>query len=126
MFRASPPSQSQSNVPRSVRQESAFSGVEQASAPDQSFPIDLIRFSIQAEKRKKQNNNSAVTSTYNYELAHAAPQSSLNYRDVMVLDGLFAREDMPEIAGDVDQMLGRFMPAPCWDDDAFEFLNELL
>lgn len=125
MFRVSPPSQSQQSLSRSVRQEAEPSVVEQTAAPDQSFPIDLIRFSIQAEKRKKQN-NSAVTPTYNYELAHAAPQSSLNYRDVIVLDGLFLRDDMPEIAGDVDQMLGRIMPAPCWDDDAFEFLDQLL
>lgn len=125
MFRVSPLSQSQPSSPRSTRQESVFSDVEQTSPTDQGFPIDLIRFSIQAEKRKKQQNFTAIA-TYNYELAHAAPQSSLNYRDVIVLDGLFLREDMPEIAGDVDQMLGRFMPAPCWDDDAFEFLNELL
>ena len=87
-----------------------------------SFPIDLVRFSIRAEERKQaiKRNNHAANAIASDILQHAAPLISINHQDVTTLDELFWREDITEIAADIEQMLQSFLPAPCWDDDPFD------
>ncbi|OKH14218.1 hypothetical protein NIES208_13975 [[Limnothrix rosea] IAM M-220] len=90
---------------------------------DHSFPIDLIRFSIRAEKRKK---NKYHTPQASYSPQHAAPLISINHRDVTTLDELFLRDDIAEIANDINIVLQKFLPAPCWEDDPFEVVKILM
>ena len=86
-----------------------------------SFPIDLVRFSIRAEKRKQSSKrDSAANFIASDILQHAAPLISINRQDVTTLDELFWRDDIAEIADDIEQMLESFLPAPCWDDDPFD------
>lgn len=59
-------------------------------------------------------------------LEHAAPLSPLRDRDVLALSEWFQREDMGTIEADVAHCLLVLLPAPCWEDDPFEFLNEFL
>ena len=56
----------------------------------------------------------------------ASPLSPLRDRDLTALHDFFQREDMTAIETDVNQMLLRLLPAPCWEDDAFEFLRDFL
>ena len=86
-----------------------------------SFPIDLVRFSIRAEKRKKSSKRGGLGNDIASDiLQHAAPLISINRQDVTTLDELFWREDITEITADIEQMLQSFLPAPCWDDDPFD------
>lgn len=86
-----------------------------------SFPIDLVRFSIRAEQRKELSKQDQVAQFIASDLLqHAAPLISINHQDVTILDELFWREDITEIAADIEQMLASFLPAPCWDDDPFD------
>ncbi|MGB2926591.1 MAG: hypothetical protein WBB82_14930 [Limnothrix sp.] len=84
---------------------------------DDSFPIDLIRHSIKAEKRKKKQVYTPQNVGY---IDHAAPLISINHRDVIILDELFLTEDATEIFDDINRMLQQFVPTPCWEDDPFE------
>lgn len=58
--------------------------------------------------------------------SHAAPLSPLRERDIQALSAWFDREDMTTIETDVDRCLLVLWPAPCWEDDPFEFLQEFL
>lgn len=92
-------------------------------AHDQGFPIDLIRFSIQAEKRKSKKYHTPQAS---YSLLYAAPLISINHRDVDVLDELFLRDDMADIEREITEVLQQFVPEPCWEDDLFGDLSGLV
>lgn len=123
MFRASPLPHRQQSLTNTPRQDASIAVPSRSVGFDDSFPIDLIRYSIEAEKRKKHQSHAFQL---HYASFHAAPLISLNHRDVVVLDELFVREDMSEIVADVDGMLARFMPAPCWEDCPFEVLEDWL
>lgn len=58
--------------------------------------------------------------------SYASPLAPLRERDLQALVQWFQREDMYAIETDLNQMLLQLLPAPCWDDDAFEFLREFL
>lgn len=58
--------------------------------------------------------------------AHAAPLSPLRERDIQALSAWFDRDDMAAIEADVDRCLLVLWPAPCWEDDPLEFLQEFL
>ncbi len=57
---------------------------------------------------------------------YADPLSPLKERDLLSLANLFQRDDMYDIEVDLNQMLLRLMPEPCWEEDPFEFLKEFL
>ncbi len=57
---------------------------------------------------------------------HAAPLSPLRDRDVVALGQWFDRADMEVIEADLAHCLLALWPAPCWEDDPFEFLEEFL
>jgi hypothetical protein len=121
MFRTSLPSSKQWVVNHSDELQSSPTLL--TFAHDQGFPIDLIRFSIQAEKRKSKKYHTPQAS---YSLLYAAPLISINHRDVHVLDELFLRDDMVEIEREIEGVLEKFMPEPCWDEDLFEGLSGLI
>lgn len=56
----------------------------------------------------------------------ASPLSPLRERDLAALATWFHREDMYAIESDLNQMLLHLLPEPCWDEDAFDFLQEFL
>ncbi len=57
---------------------------------------------------------------------YADPLEPLRERDLFSLANLFQREDIGDIEVDLNQMLLRLLPAPCWEEDPFEFLQEFL
>jgi len=57
---------------------------------------------------------------------YAEPISPLRERDWVELAALFQSDEMLKVEADVNQMLLRLLPEPCWEDDAFEFLKEFL
>lgn len=59
-------------------------------------------------------------------MSHAAPLSPLRERDVVALADWFERNDMLSVESDIDHCLLVLWPAPCWEDDPFEFLQEFL
>lgn len=61
-----------------------------------------------------------------YQEFHAAPLSPLRERDLEAMNLFFQREDMAQIEAEVNQVLLHLLPAPCWEEDALEFLREFL
>lgn len=104
------------------RAKEPFNASRPSATKDDCFPIDLIRFSIKAEQRKKHRHHTPQGYMSN---VHAAPLISINHRDVTTLDDLFLGEDIQEIFEDVNKMLKQLMPAPCWDEDPFALIAEL-
>ncbi|MDX2228117.1 MAG: hypothetical protein NW220_00675 [Leptolyngbyaceae cyanobacterium bins.349] len=58
--------------------------------------------------------------------SYADPLEPLRERDLQALDKLFQRDDMYTLEADLNQMLLHLLPAPCWEEDAFEFLRDFL
>ncbi|UBF25229.1 hypothetical protein K9N68_26985 [Kovacikia minuta CCNUW1] len=58
--------------------------------------------------------------------SYADPLAPLREQDLKALTAWFERDDMTEIAADVQQRLVQFAPEPCWEDDPFDFLREFL
>lgn len=57
---------------------------------------------------------------------YADPLAPLKERDLLSLTTLFQRDDMYDIEVDLNQMLLRLLPEPCWEEDPFEFLRDFL
>lgn len=53
----------------------------------------------------------------------AEPLSGLKERDNKALAELFEREDVEDINADIMGCLSFLYPAPCWEDDPFDFLE---
>lgn len=66
------------------------------------------------------------TQPISYQEFHAAPLSPLRERDLEAMNLFFQRDDMIHIEAEVNHLLLRLLPAPCWEDDALEFLREFL
>jgi hypothetical protein len=49
---------------------------------------------------------------------------ALKKRDIEALNDLFQREDVDEIAEEINKNLSFLWPALCWEEDALEFLRE--
>lgn len=58
--------------------------------------------------------------------SHAAPLPPLRDRDETALAELFERDDLDDIATDVITHQLWLWPAPCWEEDPFEFLGDYL
>ncbi|MGG6296614.1 hypothetical protein ACQ4M4_19660 [Leptolyngbya sp. AN02str] len=56
----------------------------------------------------------------------AAPLMPLRDRDMHVLADWFHQPDIHAIEADILHNLEYLYPAPCWEDDPFEFLHEFL
>ena len=56
----------------------------------------------------------------------AEPLSALKERDTQALAELFEDEEIEAIQADVLLCLSFLSPAPCWDEQAFEFLKDFL
>ncbi|MCT7975029.1 hypothetical protein [Laspinema olomoucense] len=56
----------------------------------------------------------------------AEPLCALKERDTKALAELFEDEEIDAIQADVLLCLSFLSPAPCWDEQAFEFLKEFL
>lgn len=108
---------------RPDRSQEPFNATRQSLTRDDSFPIDLIRFSIKAEQRKRQQPQTSYQN--NFSNIYAAPLISINHRDVTTLDDLFLGEEIQEIFDDVNGMLQQLTPALCWDEDPFALVAEL-
>jgi hypothetical protein len=123
MFRTSPSIQSKRVVTRPDRSRDQLNATRQSPTRDDSFPIDLVRFSIKAEQRKKHQRQAFHQSDLSN--VHASPLISINPRDVTTLDDLFLGEDIQEIFDDVKVMLQQLTTTPCWDEDPFALVAEL-
>jgi hypothetical protein len=49
---------------------------------------------------------------------------TLKKRDMEALNDLFEREDVDDIAEEINKNLSFLLPALCWEEDALEFLRE--
>ncbi len=97
-----------------------------------SAPLDgLAALKQLAQKREQQTTLHQQT---DYPLpfkriendTHAAPLSPLRDRDIAALGQWFDRVDMEVIEANLAHCLLALWPAPCWEDDPFEFLEEFL
>ncbi|MBW4692978.1 MAG: hypothetical protein KME27_14585 [Lyngbya sp. HA4199-MV5] len=59
-------------------------------------------------------------------LSFAAPLSPLRERDLIALSEFFQQDEMLAIEADINQRLLLLLPEPCWEDEVFHFLKELL
>ena len=84
----------------------------------QAQPQDRDRFSLRREELPAQ----PVERVGHF----ASPISPLRDRDLTALHDFFRRDDMTAIEADVNQILLRLLPAPCWEDDVFAFLQDFL
>lgn len=64
--------------------------------------------------------------TFEFSTGAAEPLSALKERDTQALAELFEDEEIEAIQADVLLCLSFLSPAPCWDEQAFEFLKEFL
>jgi hypothetical protein len=99
-----------------------------SSTDDRSgFPVELIRYSSQVENLKAQvRSRDKAAKTKSYDLGYAAILMPLNERDTKALLALFEREDIEQIEAEIDRNLFWLTPAPCWEDNPFDFLSEFL
>ncbi|AFY38135.1 hypothetical protein Lepto7376_1807 [[Leptolyngbya] sp. PCC 7376] len=123
MFRPSQPSSHSKNTKVDQSGRSPIKFGFSTGGNDGSFPIDLIRFSIQAEQRKPRKQRPSQNT---YISPHAAPLISINRRDVTTLDELFLRDDITEIANEISIVLEQILPTPCWEDDPFDVVKILI
>lgn len=96
------------------------SPVIQTVSPAADGLAALKQAAEQAAQRRPQ------TQPISYQELHAAPLSPLRERDLEAMNLFFQREDMPQIEAEVNHLLLRLLPAPCWEEDALEFLREFL
>lgn len=99
-----------------------------SSTDDRSgFPAELIRYSSQVESQKERvRSRDNAAKTKSYDLGYAAILMPLNERDSKALLALFEREDIDQIEAEIDRNLLWLAPAPCWEDNPFDFLSEYL
>jgi len=79
----------------------------------------------QAEQARRDLGRSFVPSSGD-ALSHAAPLAPLRDRDTDALASWFGRDDMGAIEADIAHCLLVLWPAPCWEDNPFDFLEEFM
>jgi hypothetical protein len=57
---------------------------------------------------------------------YAEPLSPLKERDIVALADLFPPDQMQTVEADVNRLLLRLLPEPCWEENPFEFLKDFL
>lgn len=67
-----------------------------------------------------------TANSWEFSTSAAEPLSALKERDTQALAELFEHEEIEAIQADVLLCLSFLSPAPCWDEQAFEFLKEFL
>ncbi|WP_254565282.1 hypothetical protein [Oscillatoria sp. HE19RPO] len=67
-----------------------------------------------------------TANSFEFSTGAAEPLSALKERDTQALAELFEDEEIEAIQADVLLCLSFLSPAPCWDEQAFEFLKEFL
>jgi hypothetical protein len=67
-----------------------------------------------------------VVHSLDFSMGGAEPLSALKERDTQALAELFEDEEIEAIQADVLLCLSFLTPAPCWDEESFEFLKEFL
>ncbi|HEY9836953.1 MAG TPA: hypothetical protein V6D27_08660 [Vampirovibrionales bacterium] len=67
-----------------------------------------------------------TANTFDVVTPAAEPLSALKERDTKALAELFENEEIEAIQADVLVCLSFLSPAPCWDEEAFDFLKEFL
>lgn len=67
-----------------------------------------------------------TANAWDFSTVAAEPLSALKERDTQALTELFEDEEIEAIQADVLLCLSFLSPAPCWDEEAFEFLKEFL
>jgi hypothetical protein len=67
-----------------------------------------------------------IGNSWDFSTGAAEPLSALKERDTKALAELFEDEAIEAIQADVLLCLSFLSPAPCWDEQAFEFLKEFL
>lgn len=61
----------------------------------------------------------------NFE-SYSAPSAALREQDLRSLEELFGQDGIEQIEADILHNLTLLSPAPCWEDDPFDFLREYL
>jgi hypothetical protein len=99
---------------------------------------ELLQYSSKALLRKREEsqgsqqdaNHLSPSNWYAAELdlsiSNASLLMPLRERDMAVLTELFEDNEMGAIEADVLQNLRQLLPAPCWEDDPFSFLQDYL
>ncbi|MCT7953800.1 hypothetical protein [Laspinema palackyanum] len=67
-----------------------------------------------------------TANSFEFSTEAAEPLSALKERDTKALAELFEDEEIEAIQADILLCLSFLSPAPCWDEQAFEFLKEFL
>jgi hypothetical protein len=80
----------------------------------------------QKEKLRIQRSFPVAKPDSETEKSYAAPLAPLRTRDGQELSTFFERADMDSIEADILNLLSHLFPEPCWEDDLFEFLQDLL
>ncbi|MFB2839090.1 hypothetical protein [Floridanema evergladense] len=70
--------------------------------------------------------NKTTEKEYLQVVSHAAPLSSLRERDLQALAEVFEPENAAEVEAELNHYLNLMCPAPCWEEDHFDFLREYL
>lgn len=96
-----------------------------------SSPLDGLEALQRAVKQRELQTAKALQQT-GRQLAplhpglgsYAAPLAPLRDRDTTALSEWFGQAEMDQIEADISRCLIVLWPAPCWEDDPFEFLEE--
>lgn len=82
------------------------------------------------EQQKRRSGSIRKAAIASFDIAQplgfAAPLSPLRERDLAALSELFLTDQMSAVEADVHQLLIRLQPEPCWEDDAFNSLQDFL
>lgn len=92
-----------------------------------AFPTELIAYSVQSAEAKATGQLRSIFTLSRSGISnYAPPMMPLRERDSIAMQGFFEREDLEEIAADIEHNLGQLYPEPVWDDDHWEFLQDFL
>lgn len=102
-----------------------FSKKAAVSTPSQKWRRFLpIPLAPESDRDRTGSDLTAPANDFSNEAA--APLSALKERDTQALAELFEDEEIEAIQADILLCLSFLSPAPCWDEQAFEFLQEFL
>jgi len=94
---------------------------------EKKFLSELIQFSVQVEKFKHSEHLPGFWQEHQLEVSsYSAQLMPLRERDTAAMDELFEREDVDEIAAEVNQKLLWLYPEPCWEEEPLDFLQDYL
>ncbi|MCT7981719.1 hypothetical protein NG796_00270 [Laspinema sp. A4] len=102
-----------------------FSKKAAVSKPSRTWR-DFLPSQIQTLADLNSPRSDFTAHSFDFFTEAAEPLSALKERDTQALAELFEDEEIEAIQADVLLCLSFLSPAPCWDEQAFEFLKEFL